>query len=222
MITLPQIKAARALLNWTQEKLAQAADVSLPSINNFERGLYSPRPETFAAIVSALEKSGVEFTAQNGVQLRHDAHDIISFNGPDFLRDLDRDILSVLHGKDDEIAGCWQDERKWMEYGSVTNPLYIAARIQCGWRERFLIPDAASFITSPPESYRMLKADKIGQIAYEIYGTRLALIEWEAQRVTIVKNSAIVDMFLRQFNALWEIATPIPAKQLKKMERLKV
>ncbi|MBP9868706.1 MAG: helix-turn-helix transcriptional regulator, partial [Alphaproteobacteria bacterium] len=46
MIVLTQIKAARALLGWTQENLAKVAKLSLPAVNNLERGLTTPRRET--------------------------------------------------------------------------------------------------------------------------------------------------------------------------------
>jgi transcriptional regulator with XRE-family HTH domain len=221
MITLAQIKAARALLGWTQETLADAAKISRPSINNVERGLYSPRPETYQAIVGAFEKAGVEFTPNNGLRLRQEDHNITTYTGPDFVRDLDLDILSVLQGPDDEIIGVSCDEKKWMEYGSVSNQIYIEARLKRKWTERLLIPENAQFITSPGSSYRMLPSSHFGKTTYEVYGNRLALIEWEAMRVTQIKNSTLTDMFKKQFQALWDIAKPISSKQLKKMEQLK-
>ncbi len=219
MITLSQIRAARALLGWTQENLAQAAGLSLPSINNLERGLYSPRSETLGAIKSALEQGGIEFIERNGLRLREDEHAVVSFTGPHFIRDLDQDILSVLQGPDDEILGLFNDDRKWMDYAGLTNPVYVEAREKRGWRERFLIADTADFITSPAEAYRVLPAATFGQMTYEIYGNRLALIEWEALRVTVVRNPTIADAFRRQFETLWDKAKPLSEKKLAKIER---
>lgn len=220
MVTLSQIKAARALLGWTQETLAAAAKLSLPSINNLERGLYSPRPETHAAIVTALETAGIEFTEQNGIRLRQKDHDVLTLSGPSFIRDLDADILAVLQSPEDEIVGCSYDDRKWMEYGSVTNPVYVKARQEKKWKERFLIPETANFITSPPASYRMLPPLLFGRMNYEIYGDKLALIEWDAMRVTLIRNTHIAELFKKQFNFLWQQAQTISAKQLRKMEKL--
>lgn len=222
MITLSQIRAARALLGWTQEKLAQAAGLSLPSINNLERGLYSPRAETMLAITTALEKGGIEFLDHNGLRLRQDEHAVITLTGPHFIRDLDLDILTVLQGPEDEIVGCSHDDRKWMDYGSVTNPVYIEAREQRGWRERLILPSTADFITSPPEAYRILPAEHFGHLTYEIYGNRLALIEWEAMRVTLIRNAVIADAFRKQFDILWAMAKPLTPKDVKAMEQLRV
>ena len=92
MITIPQIKAARALLGWTQDELARASGMSLPSINNMERALYAPRPETMAAIRAALEEGGIEFMPHNGLRLRQKEHDVVTFTGPSFMQDMERDM----------------------------------------------------------------------------------------------------------------------------------
>ncbi len=42
LATLPQIRAARALLNWTQGDLAKAAKLSLAAVNNLERDASNP------------------------------------------------------------------------------------------------------------------------------------------------------------------------------------
>jgi transcriptional regulator with XRE-family HTH domain len=219
-ISLSQIKAARALLGWTQETLAQAAGLSLPSINNLERGLYSPRPETLAAIVVAFESAGIEFTPQNGLRQRQADHDCLTLTGPTFIRDLDRDILDCLKEPTDEIIGVTCDDRKWMDFAGYTNPIYVDAREKIRWRERFLIADDATFITSPPAAYRTLPKTFFGAMNYEIYANRLALIEWEAMRVTLIKNAQIADLFRRPFDLLWQQAKPFSPKQLKKIERL--
>ena len=220
MITLSQIKAARALLSWTQETLAESAGLSLPSINNLERGLYSPRPETLRAIVKAFEKAGIEFTDNNGLRQRPEGQGITEFSGPHFIRDLDEDILSVLRSENDEIIGCTYDDRKWMEYAAVTNPIYVEARKRIKWKERLLIPANATFITSPPKSYRTLPPAMFGTMNYEIYGNRLALIDWKAMRVTLIKNGLVATMFKKQFDALWAMAKPFTPRQLKEIERL--
>ncbi|WP_453943178.1 helix-turn-helix domain-containing protein [Bradyrhizobium sp. USDA 372] len=59
-VSVPQVKAARALLGWTQAELAIAASVSLPTIKRFETGT-SPIPVVRAAIIQALEHAGVVF-----------------------------------------------------------------------------------------------------------------------------------------------------------------
>jgi predicted transcriptional regulator len=61
MITTGQIRAARALIGWTQVDLAKASGVSEISIKNIERGATDPRASTLEAFQRAFEKAGVVF-----------------------------------------------------------------------------------------------------------------------------------------------------------------
>lgn len=61
MITPAQIRAARALLNWSQADLAEASGVASQSIKNIERGVTDPRLSTAMTIKTTLEKAGVQF-----------------------------------------------------------------------------------------------------------------------------------------------------------------
>jgi predicted transcriptional regulator len=67
-ISVRQMKAARALLAWSQGDLATASGISAPTIARLEAedGPVGGRAETGAALVAALEKAGVEFIRENG------------------------------------------------------------------------------------------------------------------------------------------------------------
>jgi predicted transcriptional regulator len=67
-VSIRQLKAARALLAWSQEELAAAADVSIPTIKRLEAqdGPLGGRDETGTKIRSALESAGIEFIDENG------------------------------------------------------------------------------------------------------------------------------------------------------------
>ena len=73
-VTTGQVKAARALLGWSQGDLADASGVSHPSIKRLEAdtGDLGGYAETQAKIVAALEAAGVEFTngGEPGVKLK--------------------------------------------------------------------------------------------------------------------------------------------------------
>ena len=77
IISIRQVKAARALLAWSQHDLAGASGISYPTIARLEKkdGPLGGRETTIAAIRSALEAAGVEFIEENGggagVRLRH-------------------------------------------------------------------------------------------------------------------------------------------------------
>ncbi|MCJ2012693.1 helix-turn-helix domain-containing protein [Methylobacterium sp. J-076] len=69
-----QLRAARALLGWSQERLAEASGVSIPTIKRLEpgEGLVQTRVDTLDKLRRSLEAAGVEFTngGEPGVKLR--------------------------------------------------------------------------------------------------------------------------------------------------------
>ena len=67
-VSIRQIKAGRALLAWSQEELAVAANVSIPTIKRLEAsdGPLGGRDETGSKIRLAMERAGIEFIDENG------------------------------------------------------------------------------------------------------------------------------------------------------------
>lgn len=63
-VTARQIRAARALLEWSQEKLADSAIVSRNSVYRIERG-EGTTTEVFFKVTQALEDAGIEFQHPN-------------------------------------------------------------------------------------------------------------------------------------------------------------
>lgn len=55
------VRAARALLAWSQQDLASAAGVSISTISEFESGHRTPYPNNAQAIRGALEGAGIRF-----------------------------------------------------------------------------------------------------------------------------------------------------------------
>jgi predicted transcriptional regulator len=68
LITTGQVKAARALLGWSQADLARRSGVSEPTIARLEalKGELGGREGTAGRIRTALETAGVEFIEENG------------------------------------------------------------------------------------------------------------------------------------------------------------
>jgi transcriptional regulator with XRE-family HTH domain len=69
-ITSAQIRAARALLNWSARQLSQYSGVSLSTIQRAEGAEAVPgvHEQTLAAIKASFERSGIEFLELTGVR----------------------------------------------------------------------------------------------------------------------------------------------------------
>jgi len=68
VLTIRQVKAARALLGWSQADLARHSSVSEPTIARLESadGELGGREDTERKIRLAIEKAGIEFIMENG------------------------------------------------------------------------------------------------------------------------------------------------------------
>ncbi len=60
-ISSEQCRAARALLDWSQQDLASRAKVARKTIADFELGQVRPYARTLRDVVAALEDAGVAF-----------------------------------------------------------------------------------------------------------------------------------------------------------------
>jgi predicted transcriptional regulator len=77
MVIPAQCRAARALLDWTQDDLSRATEVGSVTIHQFERGATEPRRAILTALRRVLEEAGVRFVNANkgggpGVRLLED------------------------------------------------------------------------------------------------------------------------------------------------------
>lgn len=72
MMTPGQMKAARALLGWDQCQLAEAAGVSLPTIQRMEAsdGNVRGNVDTLVKVIDALDRSGIELINEGATSLQ--------------------------------------------------------------------------------------------------------------------------------------------------------
>ena len=61
-----QLRAARALLDWTREDLANVSGITVRTLARIESSQTMPRQATLEALAAALETAGIEFIPENG------------------------------------------------------------------------------------------------------------------------------------------------------------
>ena len=66
MITAEQCRAARGLLGWSQQELAEKARVGVVTVHQLEAATAQPRRATLEVIRNAFEVAGVDFIDENG------------------------------------------------------------------------------------------------------------------------------------------------------------
>ena len=66
MVTAAQCRAARGLLDWSQQELADRAGLGIVTIRQIEADITDPRRATLAVLKQAFERAGIEFIDENG------------------------------------------------------------------------------------------------------------------------------------------------------------
>lgn len=93
LITSDQIRAARALKNWSQTDLAERTGLAVPTIANIELGKQMPGKSTIEKIIDAFTVGGIAFTP-NGVEF--DKNEIFSLVGEGKFKNLLFDAITTM------------------------------------------------------------------------------------------------------------------------------
>ncbi len=207
MISIEQIKAARALLDWTQEQLAKESGLSKPSINTLERRLANPKVETIDSIQRALEKAGVAFTDGPGVKLKSSVLKTQILEGEDSLIRLNYDIAETLKGTKENLMIAGVSEEKYRNLGGGRVLDIIKKRLKMGIKTQILSCEGDQDFIEPIEHYRWIPKAFFSRTPYYIYGNKYAIFLWgPPKKVVIIENAEIADSYRQQFLAHWNAA----------------
>jgi transcriptional regulator with XRE-family HTH domain len=66
MIAPEQCRAARGLLDWSQQELAEKAGIGVVTVRQLEAGMHEPRRATLDVVRRCFETAGIEFIDENG------------------------------------------------------------------------------------------------------------------------------------------------------------
>lgn len=207
MITIEQIKAARGLLEWNQEQLAKAAQLSLPAINNIERRITTPRVETMEAIQRSFEEAGVEFTEGPGVRLQGETLRVQVWEGKDSLFRLFNDIFEYFKEDGGEYLLSGADEAIYMEIGGDRFLAMMKKFEKYGITKKILIREEDRNFVDPKHYYRWVPDAVFSHIPYYVYGNKYAMVLWKpVTRIILIENAAIADNYRHLFTQHWESA----------------
>ena len=205
------IKAARALLNWTQGELAKHSGLSLPAIANIERGTAQPRQDTLQKLQRTFETGGVEFLDPPGVQLAAERFHIRIWSGREGPLKLWQDLIHEFSdNKGGDVLFSGVNEREWVgRYGAELAP-YLDKMSTLGARYRLLLCEGDNAVIGSPVHYRQVSPQIFAQTPYCVYRNKLALILLKrSQKVTLIENAAVAETFRLQFESNWKGGTLI-------------
>jgi transcriptional regulator with XRE-family HTH domain len=188
MMMIHQLKAARALLDWTQQDLARASSMHLNVINNIERGTTNPRQKTIEKLKKTLEDQGIAFIGMRGVELVRQAMSVKKIERSECINLLFDDIK---HSKIQDICSIVSDLKPYDTFSTQAFKKRIITRMK---------PD---FYPRNPEHFRMVDLKGFNGTDIIIYGHHTAFVDAAAQEIVVLKSAAHSQSQRAIFEALW-------------------
>lgn len=208
MIDHRQIRAARALLQWSQPDLAAAAGIAVSSVKAMENGTSTPRRETLEAIAAAFDAAGIDFCPPSGVRLKTDV--VTVHQGRNAATELVNSILRYApNAPSQEVCIIGLDEKLAREIDGQDMHRALSSRLgQAGVRERILIAEGVTEFERDEACYRWLPRDGFCRNApIYIYGDKVAVQSGTVKRQTIIIDAKPLAQHLRAlFGVLWTAA----------------
>ena len=204
MISREQIKAARAMLDWSQKLLAEkCATVSEPTIKLIESGKVNSTDATLSAIKLTLESAGIEFTPQNGVRFRDDLLTVLEKMDEReniYVRLLD-DIYHTVQGRYGEVLFSFVNQALSPQE-VVDRQLLIR---KAGTTMRFLVRHGDTYLRYPLDEYRYLPKGSYLNNSIVVYGDKVAFVINRLDKIIIIHDPDAAEIKRMEFNLIWGI-----------------
>ncbi len=209
MPSIAQIRAARALLDWSQSDLANHAKLSQTGIARIENGTNKPNSRTLEKITRAFDRSFVEFI-EDGVRLAQDKLHI--FSGEGSLRQLQDDIYHELCKIPDAevlllgINEILPEEKEDFEY----TKMHIERMQQAGIQERIIVNETESNFIAPKSWYRKVPENFFSGHTVFVYNDKIALaVRDPYHKVILLDNILFAQTIKAFFEFVWANAKPV-------------
>ncbi|HEY8192175.1 MAG TPA: helix-turn-helix transcriptional regulator [Alphaproteobacteria bacterium] len=214
MVTIEQIRAARALLGWSQGDLADRAGLSQTGIARIESGSHRPTMATLDKIAAAFEKAHIEFLGATGLRKRQG--EVRTLEGRQGLRNFMDDVYETARDQGGDIRlfnGVPAALIKWLgqEWYDAHSQRMEAIRDKFTFRV-IVRHGEGQLIGSRFASYRTFPEDLFHEQTFYAYGDRLAFLSFGENdvRVLVLHQAEFSDSFRILFDIAWNsVAQPL-------------
>jgi transcriptional regulator with XRE-family HTH domain len=215
MITGEQVRAARALLDWSLADLAEKSGIGQQAISKFENRETEPMSKTVQKLQKVLEDAGIEFLATGGVQPRQDV--IRSYKGRAGFIEFIYDVYQTAKSGQGEICVSNVNEADFEYWLGDEDAAYVEKMDKLkNINFRILSKHGDMNVSSSYAEYRWVPEEQFSAAPFYVYGDKFAMILFEKDvTVFVVKNSSIADAQRKQFDIAWDKAE-IPVLKRKK------
>lgn len=212
MISSIQAVLARTMVQMSQKNVAEALGWAHQTLSKIEKGDVNPPVSRINELQGFYENAGVEFIDGDGVRRRPDNIVMVyeGFDGFDrFKADVRKTASKGGEGLDICISNV--DEKQFVFWGteakSAEHRKFMSGlkNLQC----RILAHEGDNFLVATGYAqYKWLPQELYGSIPFYIYGSKTAIISFEADsvKVFVIDHQPVTDFYRKQFKRLWDFS----------------
>lgn len=199
MIKGYQIRAARALLDWSLKDLEEACDVTGQSISNYEVGRSTLNTANLGKVVKALEAGGVEFTP-TGAQLK--TTPLYYHEGPEWYLDLLEDAYETVIDHEAPLLLIENiDDKK-------SSPAVIQKMRKLrdsGIEMRMTAMEGETYLLAPSHCYRFIPKLFFKNWVVMVFGSKIAFSIENETRCLVIEDKDMAKAMQNRFDLMWEV-----------------
>lgn len=219
MATIEQIRAARALLGWSQGDLAEKAGMSQTGIARIENGTNQPNSNTLNKIHNAFDQADVEFIGNSGVKKR--TSEVRVLRGPNAMSDFLDDVYftAIKHGTKAQPTDVFLSNvvhENWIKNMSAerwSNHTDRMTKDKDLMDVRIIVQEGdTNFPASAYSKYKWIKAEFFNDKSFYSYHDRLAFLDFRESEVvvSIMKHADFSKGYRDLFLIAWNYLTTDP------------
>lgn len=214
MPTIEQIRAARALLGWSQGDLAEKAGLSQTGIARIENGTNQPNSKTLEKINTAFESADIEFLGESG--LRKKTGEVKVLRGQEGFRAFMDDVYEKTKAIGGEITlfnGIPDYFYKFLGKEWYAAHAKRMEEIKDHFTFRIIVKEGEHlFIANDFAEYRWFPNELFHEQTFYAYGNCLAFMSFKEDNVEIriLPQAEFADSFRVLFNIAWDHVAIIP------------
>lgn len=215
MPTIEQIRAARALLGWNQNDLAEQADLSQTGIARIENGTNQPNSKTLAKIENAFDNADIEFISDSGVKKR--TREVRVLKGQEGFRQLMDDVYKTASSIGGDI--CLFNGTPSVFLTHLGKEWYAMhskrmQKLETEFTLKIIVKEGEQLlIANDFAEYRWFPENLFNEKVFYAYGDKLALLSLDGEpHISVIEQKEFSESFRILFNIAWDNIAIIPPR----------
>lgn len=216
MPTIEQIRAARALLDWSQSDLADHAGLSQTGIARIENGTNQPNTQTLNKIEAAFKNADIEFLGSSG--LRRTSGESRTYKGTEGFRSFMDDVYEKSRDIGGDIClfnGMPSYFHKWLGKEWYDNHAKRMIELK-DLSAKIIVKEGEDlFIAHDFAEYRWFPKQMFHEKTLYAYGDTIGFISFSEDAVNIrtIKQADLADSFRVLFDIAWDNVAIVPPEK---------